>query len=207
METSRRRAQLVGIIALVIAVHATLGWLFFATTHWLSIQRSLSQSLQIVVIEPTVVRRDSGAVEAPLGTHRNQGGHPTDMRLPRIPTPGAPAAPDNHAQDAPIDWSNELSRAAANAVPSDAAPAPKDFGFPHATTQPPKTEPFGWDRVHTQRVESIPGGGILIKLNDNCVLVLFPLPFAGCAMGKRKANGDLFKHMQEPTPAATADAP
>jgi hypothetical protein len=37
-----------------------------------------------------------------------------------------------------------------------------------------------------------------LHLNDNCVLILFPRPFAGCGIGKRKANGDLFEHMHDP---------
>ena len=207
METPRRRAQRLGIIALVIAVHATIGWLFFATTHLLSIPRSQSQTLEIVFIEPTGARRESGAAEAPLGTQRSYGGHAPAVRVPRIPTPAAPAAPDNPAQDAPIDWSNELSRAAADAVPAAPVPAPKEFGFPHVPTQPPKTEQFGWDRVHTHRFDSNPEGGVVIHLNDNCVMVLMPLPFAFCAPGKRKANGDLFKHMEDPATTATGDAP
>lgn len=205
METPRRRAHLLGIIALVLAVHATLGWLFFATTHSLSIPRSLSQTLEIVFIEPTVVRRESGAVGS-LESHRNKEVHATNTRPPGR-TPAESAAPDTSNRDAPIDWATELSRAAANAVPTEPAPTPKDFGFPHAPTLPPKSEPFGWDQVHTHRVESIPGGGILIKLNDNCVLVLIPLPFAACGIGKRKANGDLFKHMQEQAPGGAGDAP
>jgi len=35
------------------------------------------------------------------------------------------------------------------------------------------------------------------------VLILFPLPFAGCGIGKKKANGDLFEHMHDP--ARTGD--
>jgi hypothetical protein len=30
------------------------------------------------------------------------------------------------------------------------------------------------------------------------VLVLFPLPFVGCGIGRKKADGDLFEHMRDP---------
>jgi hypothetical protein len=201
VETPRRRALLLGILALVIALHATIGWLFFATTRQLSILRDVSQTLQIVFIKPPVAQRKSGASE-PLQTHRSGAAHAaTDMRSLAAPSP-PPAAPDDHVTRARIDWADELSRAAAGAVPAAPIQTPKDFGFPHAPTpQPPTTEHFGWDHTHTHRVESIAGGGLLINLNDNCVLVLNPLPFASCAPGKRKANGDLFKHMHDPSAA------
>jgi hypothetical protein len=47
-------------------------------------------------------------------------------------------------------------------------------------------------------VESLPQGGLLVHVNDNCVLLLFPLPFVGCAIGKIKTNGNLFEHMRDP---------
>jgi hypothetical protein len=46
-------------------------------------------------------------------------------------------------------------------------------------------------------VESIPSGGLLVNVNDNCVIVFIPFPFFGCALGKRPANGDLFKHWHD----------
>jgi hypothetical protein len=48
-------------------------------------------------------------------------------------------------------------------------------------------------------VESIPGGGLLVNLNDNCVIVFAPLPFFSCAPGKKPANGELFKHLHDPS--------
>jgi hypothetical protein len=50
----------------------------------------------------------------------------------------------------------------------------------------------------THRIKAIPEGGLLLHLNDNCVLILFPRPVAGCGIGKRKVNGDLFEHMHDP---------
>ena len=39
---------------------------------------------------------------------------------------------------------------------------------------------------------------MLLHLNDNCVLILFQVPFAGCGIRKKKADGDLFEHMHDP---------
>jgi hypothetical protein len=77
---------------------------------------------------------------------------------------------------------------------------PRDFGFPHSATTPSsKPSEFGWSYAPTHRLQSLPGGGLLVNLNDNCVLVFAPLPFFACALGKKPANGDLFKHMNDPS--------
>jgi hypothetical protein len=56
-------------------------------------------------------------------------------------------------------------------------------------------------------VESIPGGGLLVHVNDNCVLVFIPLPFFACAPGKKPANEDLFKHLHDPSQAGDWNDP
>jgi hypothetical protein len=98
---------------------------------------------------------------------------------------------------APVDWAGELERAARESVTPPPL-QPRDFGFPHASTTPsPKAPQFGWSYAPPHRVQSLPGGGLLVNLNDNCVLVFSPLPFFFCAPGKMPANGDLFKHMKD----------
>jgi hypothetical protein len=96
-----------------------------------------------------------------------------------------------------VDWNAELERAGKDSLP-EPAPARRDFGFPHrsppAAAMPPE---FGWDYAATHRVESLPGGGLLINLNDRCVLLLAPLPFAMCGIGTQPANGELFEHMRD----------
>jgi hypothetical protein len=49
-------------------------------------------------------------------------------------------------------------------------------------------------------VEPIEGGGLLIHINDRCVVVLIPFPLAFCGIGKIPVRGDLFDHMHEPAP-------
>lgn len=120
-----------------------------------------------------------------------------------LPMPNI-ALPDdeNNAIHPSADWGSELTRAARDAVSEKLAQKPRDFGFPHPSSAPVDKPPqFGWDYAATHRIESIPGGGLAVNLNDNCELILFPLPFIGCAIGKKPANGDLFKHMRDPSQA------
>ncbi len=76
--------------------------------------------------------------------------------------------------------------------------------MPAAPEKPPQ---FEWDYAATHRVEQVEGGGLLVHLNDQCVLVLFPLPFMGCGIGTKPANGDLFKNMNAPPRAQPGTAP
>ena len=65
--------------------------------------------------------------------------------------------------------------------------------------KPRRPQDFGWDLAHTQRVETLPEGGVLLRLSDRCVMIIglpFVLPL--CKFGRIPARGDLFKHMEEP---------
>jgi len=96
-----------------------------------------------------------------------------------------------------IDWLESARRAAASH--SVESPGARTFGaHPSPPQARPKPPPFGWDKVHTQRFEALPEGGMLIRLSANCALVLAPLPFAGCGLGKSQARGDLFEGMNQP---------
>jgi hypothetical protein len=47
-------------------------------------------------------------------------------------------------------------------------------------------------------VETEPGGGTVIHLNDSCALVLFIIvPMIACALEKPPVRGDLFEHMHD----------
>lgn len=190
----RRRARLRYTIAVVLGLHVAVVWLLLATSHVFLIPAQ-SQNFEIVVIvQPAVSLQSNARGRAPdsaLPLHRSAA-----KPLPKIKT--APADDENYAIHPPADWVGELRRSAAAAALNEFAQKPKDFGFPHSSPAPTETPPqFGWDHTATHRVESLPEGGLLVHLNDNCVLVLFPFPFAGCGIGKRKANGDLFEHVHE----------
>jgi hypothetical protein len=141
---------------------------------------------------------------APLAELRPVAPVGRPKRAPRAPAAAPAAAPEPAAGDARavqapdasgVDWYSDGSAAARRAA---AEPTTRDFGFPTRAPAPREKKPFGWDEAHTDRVHALEGGGIGIRLSDNCELVLLPLPLGGCTLGKRKARGDLFDEMKAP---------
>jgi hypothetical protein len=200
MEKPRRRAKFLCAIAVVLGLHLTVIWLLLATSRVLSF-RTKSQSLEIVLIARPVVALENNSISGVLenATRRRQ-----ITAKPPPTTSVRPQERENNAIHPSTDWTTEMSRVVNDAVSEKLAQKPRDFGFPHLPSAPAsKTSQFEWDYVATNRIEAIPEGGLLLHLNDNCVLILFPLPFAGCGIGKRKVNGDLFEHMHDP--ARTGD--
>lgn len=107
----------------------------------------------------------------------------------------APAADVSAAIPPGIDWYAHGADAAQRAT---AEPATRSFDFPRREPARRERKEFGWDKTHTERVHALEGGGIGIHLSDNCELVIAPFPMAGCALGRRKARGDLFDEMKAP---------
>ena len=66
--------------------------------------------------------------------------------------------------------------------------------------EPPRVpeEVFAWDYAATHRLVPLSGGGFAVSLNDNCQLVVLPLPFIGCVLGKRQVNGALLENRHPP---------
>jgi hypothetical protein len=121
---------------------------------------------------------------------------PRPARVSAVPqAPDSPASPAGSAIAPGIDWYSQGSQAAARTA---AEPTTRSFDFPKREPAPREKKAFGWDKTHTERVHALEGGGIGIHLNDNCELVIAPFPMAGCALGKRKARGDLFDEMKAP---------
>jgi hypothetical protein len=126
---------------------------------------------------------------------------PATPRSTLAPAPTALPAPDvSTAIDLPdavpdVDWYAHGTDAAQRAA---AERTTRDFGFPRREPAARDKKEFGWDKTHTERVHALEGGGIGIHLSDNCELVIAPFPMAGCALGKRKARGDLFDEMKAP---------
>jgi hypothetical protein len=75
--------------------------------------------------------------------------------------------------------------------------APHDFSGVKPGSTDDSRERFAWDHSATHRIEEIPGGGLLVNLNDRCVIALVPFPFPMCRIGKLRANGKLFNHMKD----------
>lgn len=146
--------------------------------------------------------------ERPQLPRRTPPQPPNVAGLFRHPPAVAGAAPGNGPANATptnaitIDWAAEGRQAAELQAEEDARARHRAAAMaaPHDPTFDPAPHPpkFHWDPVHANRVEPIEGGGTLIRLNDNCELVIsVMIPLVGCALGKIHARGDLFEHMRD----------
>jgi hypothetical protein len=176
-----------GAVGLVIVGHVAMLALL-TTRSERDTDSTADERMSLVFVEPL----EAAPVVAPV----DRLGHPSrPARAPAL-APGTTAEPAATARSpSAVDWYAGASEAARRAA---AAPVTADFGFPKRQPAPRAKRPFGWDTVHTERVHALEGGGLGIRLSDNCELVLLPLPMGGCALGKRKARGDLFDEMQAP---------
>jgi hypothetical protein len=116
-----------------------------------------------------------------------------------VPAPPEPALATNPKPDwdklATAGAIREVEREDADQRRLGALAAPKS----PAWTAAPKAKPaFGWSHAATHRLEPLGGGGFLINLTDQCVIViagLFLMP--ACALEKTPARSDLFDHMHD----------
>jgi hypothetical protein len=204
-QSDRARSRILRptVLLLVVVIHAAL--LLVASRRVTRLDTRSEEPLIFLTLP------DHAQVPAPAASAaalpRKKPVAPRDTQLVIIPTPAPPPAADTPT--APIDWNAEAELAIkqhaelAMATPPralDKHGAGADFDGGLGPDRKQKSE-FGWDRTHTQRIEPIEGGGILLRLSDHCVLLVFPLPFVGCGIGKIPARGDLFDHMHEEPPA------
>jgi hypothetical protein len=194
MDKLRQRARFLCTMAVVLGFHLAALWLLLATSRVIP-TGTKSQVLEIVFIprpplslEGNSTSRIAEGVAPGPRSKANAALHPD----------AGPQSNKNNDTPTPIDWASELARTGREAATEESVQKSREFGFSHRSAPPAGKPPqFGWDYAATHRIESLPEGGLLVHLNDNCVLVLFPLPFAGCAIGKRKANGQLFDHIRD----------
>jgi hypothetical protein len=140
------------------------------------------------VVQPATPSRASATREvAPLQTAPLTA--PPDM-----PASEEPATPPR------LDWAREAEISASRQLVQEdearrlAAPFSHDFTEPTPAHRQP---PFRWSRAHTQRIEQLPSGGTLVRLNDRCVLVFAVMVLPICQIGKIPVHGDLFEHMDD----------
>ena len=192
----RRQIRLLLTLSMVLGVHLILVWLLVSSAQLpLKIK---SGSLQMVWI-----LRPVSSETAPEGETKAQKTGKTlpHRRIDRTPAASS-IAPRSADEDDAIhpapDWSEELHLAATDAIAKESVQKRHELDFAHAfPTQPKKPQQFAWDYAATHRIEAIPGGGLAVHINDNCVLLIFPLPLIGCGIGKHPANGDLFEHRHD----------
>jgi hypothetical protein len=194
LAVSQRRAQRVPVIALVVALHAVVGWMLLKPGSRLNTTPEVT-SLSLVYLIPKQGNAEViGIPPMSLLSHapRPSLGEPLIIDLSGMAPNG-----ESNAIHVPIDWANELNRAAEQFAADGTQPKLREFGAPHvAPTAAPKPPEFGWKRSRTNRLERV-AEGTAVHLGDHCVITVTPLPVVSCAPGKKQANGDLFEHMRD----------
>jgi hypothetical protein len=191
------------VFALVAAVHVAI---LLLAVHRVGM-RVVHEATSVVFLLPP-----SRAPAAP----DNSAKHTISEESLAPETPAPPIPPPVAAEKPPatIDWAAEAKGAAGHQAELAAAPQPRALDQHGAGTDfngglgPDRARPpeFGWDRSKTHRIERLPGGGTLVRVNDQCVIILFPIPFAACALGRIPVRGDLFDHMRD-APISDSGAP
>ena len=115
------------------------------------------------------------------------------------------APQDNSSAPIAIDWAREAELAATRRLRAEEEAARKATAFsvrkgPSLAVAKPLTPKFGWSHAHTHRVESLPGVGTLINLNDRCAILITFMLIPMCKLGKIDARADLFQYMDDPVP-------
>ncbi|HZE43196.1 MAG TPA: hypothetical protein VE058_05410 [Steroidobacteraceae bacterium] len=187
-----------------MAIHAAL--LLVAWRGVTRVHMHGEESLVFLVLpDPMRSRAPASAVSTPL--HKKPV-EPRDTQIVTIPRPAQQSPAEQSPADrppAPIDWSAEAELAIKQHAQMAMTTPPRalDKHGPGADLDgglgPDRKEKseFGWDRSHTHRVESLEGGGLLIHINERCVLVLMPFPLPFCGIGKIPVRGDLLDHMHD----------
>jgi hypothetical protein len=192
----RRQARPLATLSIVLAVHVIFVWLLMSSPQRLV--KTKSGAVQLIWIPQEVLSKiapEQGA--PPRRSSRTVPRHRIDRAL-ETPSIAPPSSEEDNAIHPTPDWSEELELAAKKAVANELAKKKHDGDFAHVfPTQPRKPPQFAWNYAATHRVEVLPQGGLLFHINDSCVLLIFPLPFVGCGIGKLPANGNLFEHMRE----------
>ena len=195
---SRKRGRAICTIAVVILVHLIIVTVFMRFPTMVTLVHPRAAPLELLflvnktIVRPSISDKPSTVIPAPsLKLRSRSKSEPDSTTMP----------PGDNAIAPPIDWAGELAKVGKSGVPSENSQG-RDFGFPNTSNESAiKAPEFGWSHAQTHRVEAASGGGIVIHLNDNCVIVLLPVPIAGCKLGKHDPNGQLFEHMHDPPPA------
>jgi hypothetical protein len=199
-ERPRQRTRKTLLFLLVGAMHGVLGWVLLATN---SVMRynTRAGSLELLVLPPARVPLPKSPPVKPRNVHQPNRSSPVNQAR------AAESNTETNEITPSVDWNAELMRAARAAASGNTKVPPRNFGFPAGPPTLNDYPQFDWDYARTHRVETLPEGGMVIHLNDNCVIVLTPFPFPLCSPFKRKANGELFKHMHDPDRPGDAGLP
>jgi hypothetical protein len=195
---ARSRALKVVVLLLVMSIHAAM--LLLVASRWVTRVQARREESLVFLPMPDAVRTPEHSDSPPAARKKPPASH--DTQLVTIPLPAQPSTAEN--PPVAIDWNAEadlavkqhaqLAMAAPRALDKHGRGLDLDGGLGPDDAHKPE---FGWDRSHIHRVESIEGGGILIHINDRCVVVLIPFPLGFCGIGKIPARSDLLEHMHD----------
>jgi hypothetical protein len=162
---------------------------------WQALLLYQSNGKQGAPVSPPL-KKTAPAKSAKPASEQSPAEHPVATSPATVATP-TPMPPDWRAlaqevadQDAKqIVAAEDAAASRANALTARFKPMP-----------PPRVRgpEFGWDYAATHRITPLPQGGFVYSINDYCQILVLPLPFIGCALGKSHANGDLFKNRHPP---------
>jgi hypothetical protein len=194
-------------IVVVLLIHVVFFILFAALRSPLPRADQKEVASMALLLLPDEVDTTQGAPRPTTA----QAAHPGSPKRP-APAPKSAGAitpepqPPSSAITVPAapDWRQEMHIAANNEIEAEQRKrrqpsplAPHDFsGVKPGSTDDSKPQ-FGWSHAATHRVEEIPTGGLLININDRCVVVWAILPMIGCRIGKSPARGNLLEHMRD----------
>jgi hypothetical protein len=186
------------LFALIVTVHTAL---VFMALHW-------ATRLQLRRDEPLVflvIPNDApvSVLEPPASDIPRKQIPPQAIVLPSIPPKGEPPKEPEHP--AKIDWNAEAVSQAEQQEQLSMGQQPRALdkhgqgldlngGLGPDKAKGPQ---FGWYNARLHRFEYQPGGGMVIHLNDRCIVVLMPFPMPFCGIGKIPIRGDLFDHMHD----------
>lgn len=178
-------------LSIVLGIHLILVWLLISSRQ-ISLKLQ-SGSLQLIWIPRRALSQNIPEHEAATQKRRTPR-----FRADQIQSTPSDAAATEENNAIHHDWGEDLKLEAKITVDKELAQKKHESDFSHAYPKMPSKPPqFAWDYAATHRVETLPQGGIAVHLNDNCVLLIFPLPLIGCGIGTHPANGDLFNNVHQ----------
>jgi hypothetical protein len=194
---SVRESQRPLLFALAVLIHIGLFQLLVSRRYVLP--TTPEQGAALVFLRDA---EKSGTAPRPIAPHapiRLPETSIPEITAPRLIVPnereGAPSPPT-------IDWQREAQETAQKHALQ--AEAQRDRT---GDDKPAKRKPeFGWDPSRAHRVQPLQEGGLLVRINDRCAIVITVLAMPVCQIGKKPARGDLFEHMGDaPTPGDWKD--
>ena len=182
------------LLLLVLAVLHLAIFLIPDRPSFLARQSEPRAALVLLFLQPKEPRHVEAVYPSPVQSRRKarrESASPTTHSPPKAA--GVFALPL-------VDWSAELSDAARDQVNRESAWTPRSLDESVRATHPRRSGSPStlWDDKHIHPVFPIAGGGLGMWLGDRCVLILAPLPFMSCGIGKTPApRGDLFDQMRD----------